>query len=172
MKNLKGVTITNDSILINLNELTKDKNFSIDKLARLRNDYLLSRIDNLMSINAVNHLAIKFENKPEDFGTLKLSEAPADMTIEEFRNRNAMKEVFEDLEHKITRALSEHPMPSDDQLKEILKKEYPDFTDTDMKNILSMEYDLLDSYGYEKIQNLDSIASLVAATKKQKYVFA
>lgn len=136
------------------------------------NDYLLSRIDNLMSINAFKPIAIKFENKPEDFGALKLSEAPADMTIEEFRNHNAMKEVFEDLEHKITRALSAPLNPSDDKLKEILKKEYPDFTDTDVENVLSMEYDLLDSYGYEKIQNLDSLASLVASTKKQKYVFA
>lgn len=167
--NLTGIVFDGNKAMVDVKTLVNEPDFSIHNLTKMRDNHLVNIASTLMDLNSRPEFDISFSNDESE--PLTIDNAPDTMTIKEIKAHNAANNVYAKVKEELISALNSSIMLSDEQYAIILKKEYPDFTDTDVKNILAMEYDLIDSYGNEKIQNVDSLASLVAATKKQNYVF-
>lgn len=171
MNKIAGVNFENEIMTIDLTEVTKDPNFSVDSLLTLRDEYLLSTFNELMDAAAPQSLKIEVVNSKTNFTQITIEDAPPTMTIEEFKEYNAKGEKLSKLADTIEKRLSQRFFPSEEQIETIIMKQYPEFSKNDVRNMFALQYDLIDAHGTEKIQNLDSIASLINATKKKVYLY-
>lgn len=172
MNKIAGVNFENETMTIDLTEVTKDPNFSVNSLLTLRDEYLLSTFNELMDAAAPQSLKIEVVNSQTNFTSITLEDAPPTMTIEEFKEYNAKGKELSKLADTIEKHLSQPFFPSEEQLEVITMKQYPNFSKDDVRNMFALQYDLIDAHGTEAIQNIDSIASLINATKKKIYLYA